>query len=65
MPFSPSQHRAVTRISFQSDRYLLAENVPGVRVRGDLTAGGLLILLLHAAGLHFTMTDYIEPPVMR
>lgn len=64
MPFSPSQHKAVIQISFQSDRYLLTENIPGFRVRGDLTAGGRLILLLCAASLHFTMTHYIEPPVM-
>lgn len=43
---------------------LLAENISGFRVRADLTAGGLLILLLRVACLHSTLTDYREPPFM-
>lgn len=45
-----------------SDGCLLAENTLSFGVRGDLPAGGLLILLLCTAGSHFTMTDYREPP---
>lgn len=59
------QHKALLHISFHSDPFLLTENNLGFRVRDDLTAGGLLILLLHVACLHLTLTDYREPPSMR
>lgn len=61
---SPSPHKAAFQIGFHSDACLLTENISGFRVRADLTAGSLLIPLLCVACLHFTLTDYREPPFM-
>ena len=48
-----------------TSKRISAENNLGFRVRADLTAGGLLILLLRVACLHFTLTDYRAPPSAR
>lgn len=57
-------HNAKQYINFHWDTVCDLKTFCGFRARADVTAGGLLILLLCVARLHFALTDYREPPIM-